>query len=70
MTTQWIPVNGYKELPEGTWLVTMEEDLIWSRIHVAVVHPNITCIGSNFAFDCPKVIAYRPMVDEYVPEQV
>lgn len=70
MNKKWIPINGYKELPVGTWLVTMEEDLLDSYVHTAVVHPNICCIASNFAFDCPKVIAYRPMVEAYVPPQV
>lgn len=58
LDNQWVSVEGAKQLPVGEWLVYLEEPLIGSNIHAAVVNENMTIIGSLFAFDAPKVIAY------------
>lgn len=57
---RWIAVESAKDLPVGVWLVYLESEMVGSRIHPARVHPNITNIGSCFAWDAPRVIAYAP----------
>lgn len=57
----WIAVNSAKDVPVGDWLVYMEEKHLHRHVHSAHVHPNLTVIGSSFAFDCPRVIAYAPI---------
>lgn len=59
--SEWIKVDGYKNLPEGNWLVRLEESILGSKIHVANTHQNCTFIGGSLAFDMPKVVEYRPL---------
>ena len=56
---KWVSVDGYKEVPKGLWLVKMEKDLCGSEIHVMKNHGNIAVVGSVFAFDAPKILAYK-----------
>lgn len=54
--SKWIPVQSYKDVPEGNWLVKIEDDR--NPFHVANIHPNITTIGGCFYFDKKRVISY------------
>lgn len=60
----WIPVNGYKELPVGDWLVLtdLNEPIFDSLVmHTAAIRENVGVIGGLFPFDQRDVIAYRPL---------
>jgi hypothetical protein len=58
---KWIEIDGYKDLPEGNWLVLLEKPSCHSRIHVAHRQGLMVSIGHAFAFDVPKVIGYMPL---------
>ena len=55
----WIPVDGYKNLPIGEWLVYIPEATV--KLQTATAHSNITFIGGHFAFDQKKVVAYTSL---------
>ena len=63
---EWIPVDGYKNLPVGTWLVEIESESMFGFLHTANVGKNVTTIGGNFAFDVPKVVAYQALPERYI----
>ncbi len=65
--SEWIKVDGYKDLPEGQWLVKVDEPHFDLYYHTAMVHPNITMIGGLFGFDAHRVIAYRS-IPEYTEQ--
>lgn len=52
MNGQWIKVNNAKELPEGAWLVEVQD----SRDGKITRH--VTPVGNHFHFDMSPVIAY------------
>lgn len=58
MTQQdWVPVDGYKALPVGMWLVVTDR----GEFYVAVRHPNLTTVGGLFGFDAHKVTHYQAL---------
>lgn len=57
----WIDVDGYEDLPEGHWLVRIEREMWGVDVFTAIIRKNLSMIGTNFAFDMPKVIAYAPV---------
>lgn len=65
---KWKRVDDYKQLPEGSWLVELEEPMLGSNLAVARAHPNLTTIGGRFAFEAPRVIGYANLpVPDYSP---
>lgn len=56
----WIAVDGYRNMPVGTWLVYIPSDPVLF-FHVATVHSNITWIGGHFGFDMPEVTHYQEL---------
>ncbi|AUR85578.1 restriction alleviation protein [Vibrio phage 1.076.O._10N.286.51.B7] len=59
--SQWISVDGYENLPLGTWQVATEARGTRSaETHIATVENHVTLIGNYFAFDLPRVYAYAP----------
>ena len=63
--SKWIPVDGYKNLPVGNWLVQLSEPHFHNTLHTASVHPNVSIIGGSFGFDLEgDVIAYRELPKE------
>lgn len=59
--SEWKIVNGWRELPQGLWLVrhdTHQEHLQYS---VADKGEKICICGNAFAFDLPNIIAYREL---------
>jgi len=56
---KWKSVDGIEEVPEGKWLVRIERKSMFGTEHTANVSSNISTIGGQFAFDVPKVIAYK-----------
>ncbi len=41
-------------------LVLLESESLGRRWHSAVLHPNISLVGHQFAFDLPKMIGWIP----------
>jgi hypothetical protein len=58
MSTDWTPVESYKDVPMGFWLVKLETDM---KCKYAILkrHENGSVVGDHFAFDSDRVIAYR-----------
>lgn len=61
----WIPVDGFEKIPKGKWLVQLEREAMFALIHTANVGKNMTTIGGQFAFDLPKVVAYKSLPPEF-----
>jgi len=66
---KWTEINGFAELPEGSWLVQIAEPIQGSKIHAARKMINdsksgIGTVASHFYFDAPKIVAYRPLPKE------
>ena len=57
--SEWITVDGYENLPDGEWLVEVEKSIYRMKIHTAYKGPKMCFVAGHFAFDQPKVIAYR-----------
>ena len=57
--SDWVLVDGIKKVPVGTWLVYLEQSLHGSKVVAANVNENTSIVGGYFAFDAPKVLAYR-----------
>ncbi len=68
MKVNWVKVNGVEEIPEGTFLVCLEEKRMGSIIHIASVHKNMSLVGGYFYFDMPKVIYYVELPE--LPEEL
>lgn len=60
---KWIPVESAKDVPFGSWLVT----LVDGSQDVCVVRQNkpIPIVGNCYHFDVPRVIAYKPLAEPY-----
>jgi hypothetical protein len=61
LNQKWIEVDGHENLPKGCWLVLLERESNFNRVHTAYVGINTTFVGGKFAFDLPKVIGYLPI---------
>lgn len=59
MSKQWIDVDGYKNLPNGEWLVRLDEEYFDTFVHVCMKRENCCFIGGHFAFDMANVVEYR-----------
>ena len=61
---RWEPLNDWKKLPEGDWLVKITKDR--KPYHVASVSRNtgdghkIIIVGNHFHWDMGDLIAYSP----------
>ena len=59
---EWISVDGYKNMPHGTWVVECEEGVESSTVfHIAHIRNKLSVIGGSFAFDQGRVIRYKPV---------
>jgi hypothetical protein len=58
--SDWIKVNGSREVPVGKWLVATINKSNEVSIETCVAHENVVTVGNYFDFDMPPVIAYCP----------
>ncbi len=68
--SKWISVDGYENLPNGEWLVVVEEAIYKMTVHTAYKADlpkggSMCFLAGHFAFDQPKIIGYRsiPVLD-------
>jgi hypothetical protein len=57
--SKWKEVDGAKNLPDGVWLVKLEN----GGFHVATANKNIAIVGHYFYFDEAKVVSYTAIPD-------
>lgn len=58
----WTEIFGADELPEGVWLVEIQEERVGTVYHVATkIGLSVAIVGSCFHFDMPPIIAYAPI---------
>lgn len=58
--SEWFTVDGYKGVPQGNWLVQLEEES-WGTNLAVMNNNNVAIIGTAFAFDMSRVVAYREL---------
>lgn len=61
----WIKVSSYKDIPQGEWMVAIN-DVLRDKIKIesCEVFNNICVIGGHFAWDMSRVFAYCPQIEK------
>lgn len=59
--SEWISVENYKQVPEGNWIVRIENSKRCCDMEIMNSNKNISIIGGAFAFDHGRVTAYHPL---------
>ncbi|CAM0070366.1 hypothetical protein VPHK391_0014 [Vibrio phage K391] len=67
--TDWKTVNGWKELPQGFWLVRHDTPRVHHQYSVADKGEKICICGNAFAFDLPPIVAYRELPTYELPTE-
>lgn len=69
MNYDWNYIDGYRELPEGRWIVAEEgRNDRPEEIHIASMNQNGICvIGGHFGFDRGRIYAYTETPE--IPEK-
>lgn len=61
----WTKIDGSKGLPEGTWVVELQEERLGSTFHVATKSGNVVFVACCFQWDMPPIIAYAPIPERH-----
>lgn len=63
--SEWISVDGYKNMPVGTWLTLHEErNSREKELNVTTIWDNGAGVsGGLFVFDLPKITHYMKLPD-------
>lgn len=64
--SDWIKLEKQSDLPEGDWLVLLEEERLGLMMHTASKSNlksggQLLVIGGNFHFDMPKITYYQKL---------
>lgn len=55
-------LNSMDTAPMNTAiLVLLSKESLHSEWHTATLHKNVSFVGHQFAFDCPKMIGWLPL---------